>query len=273
MSQNAIEIRDVSVDYMDFRALHNISWTIPAGKQVAILGPNGCGKSTLLRAITGYGHVTSGSVCVLGETLGQTEVHKLRRHMGIVDPSLARLLDRDVTSERLVATGFFGHLTTFFDRPSDQQVEQARKALADVGLSKHAKQHVTSLSSGQLSRVWLARALINDPRLLILDEPCSDLDLHARETLLATLDKLIRKRPELSVVMVTHHLEDLLPTVSDVLLLSSGKKIAQGRPTEILNSALLSEAFECPVAVQFQGNRWSWSVSTEAWKELLRDGG
>ena len=269
MSQNAIEIQDVNVDYMSFRALHNISWTIPQGGQVALLGPNGCGKSTLLRVITGYGHFTSGRVCVLGEVLGETEVHSLRRNLGIVDPSLVRLLDREVTAERLVATGFFGHLTTFFDRPSEQQIQLARQALADVGLAEQAKQQVMSLSSGQRSRVWLARALINDPQLLILDEPCADLDLHARETLLATLDDLIRQRPTLTVVMVTHHLEDLLPTVSDVLLLSSGSMIAKGSPTNVLTSELLSQAFGCPVKVQYSDNRWSWSVSTESWQGLL----
>ena len=191
--QLAIELKDVNVNYLSVHALRNISWQVPQGVQAAVLGPNGCGKSTLLRTITGYGHVTSGTVRVLGSTLGNVEVHQLRRRLGIVDPTLVRLLDRGTTALQLVATGLRGHLTTLFDRPTQDELDLSFAALSGVGLEQIGDRDVLELSSGQRSRVWLARALIGEPELLILDEPTADLDLRSREILLASLDRLGRR--------------------------------------------------------------------------------
>ncbi len=118
----AVELIDVSVELPGVPILNHVNWRLPMGTVAAILGPNGSGKSTLLRAITAYGHITRGSVRVLGEELGKVEVHSLRQKLGIVDPKLYRLLDRGVTAEQLVATGLYGHLTTFFDRPTAAQL-------------------------------------------------------------------------------------------------------------------------------------------------------
>jgi iron complex transport system ATP-binding protein len=265
----AVELDRLGVDVPGFQILDDISWQLPAGAQAAILGPNGCGKSTLLRAMTAYGHVTRGVVRVLGETLGETEVHRLRRRLGIVDPVLQRLLDQDVTAEQLVATGLFGHLTTFFDRPSSDQLELARRTLCEVGLGNHARQQVVTLSSGQLCRTWLARALVHTPELLILDEPTAGLDLLGRETLLASLSALGQRRRDLTMIMVTHHLEDLLPETDHVLLLGQGRAIASGDPADVLTEANLSLAFGCPVHVERRDGRWRWSVSPRVWGRLL----
>jgi iron complex transport system ATP-binding protein len=265
----AVELIGLCVDVPGFRILDQISWRLPMGSKAAVLGPNGSGKSTLLRAITAYGHFTRGTVRVLGDELGTTEVHALRRRLGIVDPTLYRLLDRGVTAEQLVATGLFGHLTTFFDRPTADQLEQARRALHEVGLAQHASQRVETLSTGQLRRAWLARALVHTPELLILDEPAADLDLLARETLLASLAALARRRPELTTIMVTHHLEDLLPDTDEVLLFAEGKVVAAGPPADVLDAANLSQAFGCPVQVERRDGRWRWSVSPHVWTRLL----
>jgi iron complex transport system ATP-binding protein len=266
---HALEIERLRVEVPGFTILDQIHWCLPVGAQAAIIGPNGSGKSTLLRAITAYGHVTEGTVRVLGETLGQTQVHELRKRLGILDPSLVRLLDPGTTARQLVATGLYGHLTIFFDRPTSAQLEQADAALAEVGLASHAGHRFETLSSGQLSRVWLARALVNRPELLILDEPAASLDILGRETLLASLDELTRARPELTLITVTHHLEDLLPTTTDVLLLGRGRVVAQGSAADVLTNERLGKAFGCPIQVQREDGRWRWSVSPEAWGGLL----
>ena len=256
----AVELSDVCVELPGIRIIDQVSWRLPRGSKAAILGPNGSGKSTLLRAITAYGHITRGTVHVLGEELGKVEVHALRRRLGIVDPKLYRLLDPGVTAEQLVATGLYGHLTTFFDRPSDAQLELARRALEQVGLGEHTVQPVETLSSGQLSRTWLARALVHTPELLILDEPSADLDLLARETLLQNLAALGRRRPDLTLIMVTHHLEDLLPDTDEVLLLGDSSVVATGPPDQVLTAENLSRAFGCSVHVERHGGHWRWSV-------------
>lgn len=266
----AVNLQHVSVSVPGTEILHDIHWQIPRGQKVVILGPNGCGKSTLLRAITAYGHVTRGTVDVLGQRLGEIYVHDMRRRMGIVDASLAKFLDEDTTAEQLVATGLYGHLTTYFDPPTEVDLAQAREALTMVGLGLHAPQLIRTLSAGQLRRTWLARALVHEPELLILDEPTADLDLLARETLLAGLSSLAAQRPSLTIITVTHHLEDLLPETDQVLLLARGRVVACGRPNDVLQAPLLSEAFGCPVTVSHADGRWHWSVSPDVWKGLVR---
>ncbi|MCP4190088.1 MAG: ATP-binding cassette domain-containing protein [Planctomycetaceae bacterium] len=266
-----IDLENLCVDVPNRQILRDVNWQVPCGARATIIGPNGCGKSTLLKAITAYGHLTSGRATILGETLGDTLVHQLRRRMGIVDPTLVRLLDENVTTQRLAATGFFGHLTTLFEQPTQQQLATAAELLTEVGLANHLQQDVMTLSSGQRSRLWLARALVHEPELLILDEPTADLDLLGRETLLATLDRIALQRPDLTIVIVTHHLEDLLPNTDHVLLLSQGKTIANGSPSEVLTPEHLSTAFGCDVEVQHSNGRWHWSVVPQTWQHLTQE--
>lgn len=260
MTELAIDLNDVSVAVPGREILEAVDWQLPTGATAAVLGPNGCGKSTLLRAITAYGHITKGTVTVLGEQLGRTEVHALRRRLGVLDPKLDRLLDDGCTAQRLVATGLFGHLTTLFDLPTDEQLEQATIALRQVGLDDRTSQPVETLSSGQMRRVWLARALVRRPELLILDEPAADLDLPSREAFLRSLSDLRQHDPRLTTIMVTHHLEDLLPQTSHVLLMSRGRIVADGTPQNVLTDEQLSEAFQCAVNVVQENGRWRWRL-------------
>ena len=260
----AIELEDLSVDYVTGNAISSLNWRVSRGDHAAVLGPNGCGKSTLLRAITGYGHVTSGRVTILGETLGKTEVHQLRKKLGIVDPTLVRLLDEGTTAERLVATGFRGHLTILFDRPSQQELEAARRILGEIGMGDCCTRDFHQLSSGQQSKLWLARALVSAPDLLILDEPTSGLDIGARETLMSGLSEMIVHRPQLTTLTVTHHLEDLPSAVSNVLLLENGQEVARGSAGDVLTDSRLSSVFGCPLTIQNRDGRWSWHPKTDS---------
>jgi iron complex transport system ATP-binding protein len=271
VSDHAIVLEKLCVDYPGLRALHEISWQLPRGVHGTILGPNGSGKSTLLRSMTGYGYITSGRATVLGETLGETNIHALRRRIGVVDPKLLRFVDSRVTLLQLVCTGFFGNLTPYFDRPTNEQIEFAQAVLAEVGLADRETQIFLTLSAGQQSRAWLARALVNRPELLILDEATGDLDLPGRETFLATLNFLSQRRRGLTTLMVTHHIEDLLPTVGEVLLLANGRACAAGWPDEVLTSKQVSTAFGCPIEISLQNGRRFWSVKPAAWSTLLED--
>ncbi|QEG37225.1 ABC transporter ATP-binding protein [Bythopirellula goksoeyrii] len=273
MSQDkAIEFKDVSFRTTKVEILRDVNWSINRGAMAVILGPNGCGKTTLLRLITGYLWPSEGSVATLGCELGSVDVHSLRRRLGIVDPSAVALLDANMTALDVVLTGFFGTLTIYFDRPTRTQVEIARKAMHEVGLFEKDNQNFQTLSTGEQRRILLARAMVGRPEMLILDEACAGLDLLSRETLLATVWKMHSARPDMTLLVVTHHIEEVLPTATDVLLMREGKIVGSGSPNELLTNEPVSKAFGCAVEVSRIGERWTWSVTPEIWEGLLSGG-
>lgn len=252
------------------RILSAIDWALPTGAQGAILGPNGSGKTLLLRIVTGYLFPSEGSATILGRRLGTVDLHELRREIGLVDPTSPMFPIVNLTTLELVLTGFWGHYCIDFDEPTPRQLDAARAALAEVGLSGHERQRSATLSTGETRRVLLARALVHRPRLLILDEPTAGLDLLARETLLATIERLKADDPTLTVITVTHHLEEIAPGTSAVLLLHQGRALASGAPDRVLTSENLARAFGCPVNVRQEGGRWYWSVQPGTWTQLLQ---
>jgi iron complex transport system ATP-binding protein len=265
----AIDLHRVGRTIGRKRILDEISWSIRAGSQAAVLGPNGSGKSTLLRLITGYLFPTDGTIDVLGRRLGKTNLHQLRRSIGLVDPAGPLQTDHRTRVLGVVLTGFFGNLSLDFDTPSFEEREAGQRALDQVGLADHADQTYRTLSTGEQRRTLLARAMVAHPRLLILDEPTAGLDLLARETFLATLDRLTEQSHDLTTLLVTHHLEELSPRTTDVMLLSEGRTIASGPPLAVLTSDNLSQAFHCPVTVNRHNDRWWWTVAPGSWNALL----
>lgn len=265
----ALRLDGVTVTRGGRDTLRDVHWCVPAGTQAVLLGPNGSGKSTLLRILDGYLFPTRGTVDVLGERLGRCDVHRLRQRIGIVDPHWPYPPRDDLSVHELVLTGCFGTLSLDFREPTAEQIAAAGRALVDVGLGGQATQPIGTLSTGEGRRALLARALVRQPELLILDEPTAGLDLHGRETLLASLDSLVRRDPTLTVLLVTHHLEELPPTTQDVLLLGKGDRVANGRPEAVLTSEHLSAAFGCPVTVEQHDGRWQWRVAPRVWGQLL----
>ncbi|MBI1371925.1 MAG: ATP-binding cassette domain-containing protein [Phycisphaera sp.] len=264
---NAVRMAGVSVRRGDVHILEGVEWTVPRGSSVAVLGPNGSGKTTLMRTITGFMWPTTGTVDVLGRRLGRTDVRELRRYIGVVDPSERFGVDEDLTTLDAVLTGYFATLN-LYDEATAEQRAHAEHLLDTVGLSHRRTQRIRVLSTGEKRRALLARALVRLPELLILDEPTAGLDVSGRERVLATIEQLRAMHPELTVFMITHHVEEISPSTDQVLLLRRGRVAAVGRPDHVITPETLSDVLGCKVYVQKRAGRFWLEVLPEAWLDL-----
>jgi iron complex transport system ATP-binding protein len=267
----AIAVRNVTVQRGDRKILRGISWTVPTSSCAAILGPNGSGKSTLARVIMGQMWPTAGEVTVLGQRFGETDLNHLRESIRLVQSSGVVEFDPEETTLNVALTGFFGTVG-LYDSVTPAMRLTASRLLRQVGLSREASQPYCTLSSGERMRCLIARALVVEPALLILDEPTAGLDLLARERVLATVQHLTRGRDISSptVLMITHHIEELLPNTSNVLVLKDGRAAAMGKPENVLTSAVLSKVYEFPVRVSRRGGRHWVQVHPSSWKMLTK---
>jgi len=238
---------------------------------VAVLGPNGCGKSTLTRVVSGYLWPTEGSVSVLGETFGDVNLHELRESLRLVQPTGLAEPDAEMSALDVAATGAFGTVG-LYGHVTPEIRREAERLLNVVGLRRVLNSPYATLSSGERIRTLMARAMVRKPRLLLLDEPTSGLDLLAREQVLATIQSLHDQDDPPAVVLITHHLEELPPAVSRVLVLQDGRVAAEGDPEEVLRSDLLSDVYRCPLEVVRADGRYYSRVSPGAWDSLLKAG-
>ena len=260
VSLNAVALTDVGVALGGKPILQHVDWTLPRGSRAALLGANGSGKSTLLRLLAGYQYPTEGTVCILGERFGAIDLSRLREKIGVVDPASPLLFDERTNVRDAVSTGFFGNLAPWFNEPTPAQETIADETLETVGLSSHAQQPFTTLSTGERRRALLARVLVQQPELLLLDEPAAGLDLPGREELLATLETAVERRSDLTMIVATHWLEELPASTDHVLLLAEGQVAASGAPADVLTPERLSAAFRTSVAVRHDDGRWHWFV-------------
>ena len=251
----ALELRDVVLRRGDTVILPGLSCTVRRGDHWALLGPNGAGKSTILSLAGAVVHPTGGTVHVLGHQLGRVELQALRRHIGHVNPRHPLRSPLSVTE--VVLTGLTGSVeTTMRWTPTPDQVEQARALVDLFGLGHRAHDLWPTLSQGERGRALVARALVADPRLLLLDEPSTGLDVAAREQLLDTIDLLSRTHPGLTSVLVTHHLEELPTSTSHAQLLAHGRAVAAGPVDDVLTSENVTAAFDHPIDVRHHDGRW-----------------
>jgi len=259
----AVSLQDVYVVRGRTEILCGATCEIPAGAYTALLGPNGCGKTTLTRTLTGQMYVTSGEVRVLGETLGQTDMRALRRRIGVVNPTTdmagahmaGAVVDADLSALAAVLTGFFGSIG-LYETPTAEQRQQALAALTRVGLQERATLRYGLLSTGEQRRCLIARALVQEPRLLILDEPTAGLDLAGREQVLATVEDLLSCPRPPTILFITHHVEELSPRTCHVLLMKQGRIVRAGPPPEVLTSGNLTHLFGCNVRLRRAHGRW-----------------
>jgi iron complex transport system ATP-binding protein len=234
--------------------LRDIDWTVRPGERWALIGPNGSGKSTLLSLAGAWRHPSRGRVSVLGQTLGRVDMPALRTRIGYVDAG-GTVIDW-LTVEEVVLTGIGATLRPLWWTYTDADRARARDMLNLLGCVDLAEREISTCSQGERGRVRIARALIAQPRLLLLDEPAVGLDLAAREALIAALDRLSREQPELTSVLVTHHLEEIPPATTHALLLREGRVVVAGFIEETLTSANLSICFGLPVECRYDGERW-----------------
>ncbi|ADI06165.1 ABC transporter ATP-binding protein [Streptomyces bingchenggensis BCW-1] len=236
--------------------LRSISLTVCEGEHWALLGANGAGKSTLLGLLGALTHPTRGTVQVLGHTLGRVDLRELRTLVGHVNPrhplrSPLRVLD-------VVLTGLTNTVEAVPRRRTEPgRVEQAERLLDTLGVDARRDALWPTLSQGERGRVLIARALMPRPRLLLLDEPATGLDLAAREQLLDSLDALARDHPELATVLVTHHLEELPAGTTHALLLREGRALAAGAADEVVTTERISACFGHPVRITRTEGRWT----------------
>lgn len=237
--------------------LQGIDWEVQAGEHWALLGPNGAGKTTLLELAAAAGFPSRGAVEILGETMGRTDVQRLRASIGFVDARTARRLAPGLSVREVVRTGATATIGYFEERLTPESRARSDALLGELGLERLALRRFADCSHGERARALIARALVAGPRLLLLDEPAAGLDLPGRELMLGALARLAREQPELATVSTTHHLEELPRSTTHALLLRGGRAVASGRAEEVLDDAPLSACFGLEVAVARRSDRWS----------------
>ncbi len=237
--------------------LDDVSWEVEEGQRWVVLGPNGAGKTTLLQLAAARIHPTSGVVGVLGEVLGTVDVFELRPRIGLSSAALAdRIPPREIVGNVVVTAsyGVVGRWREAYDRLDESRAYELLEAL---GASHLADRRFGSLSEGERKRVQIARALMTDPELMLLDEPAAGLDLGGREDLVRRLGELAADLYAPALVLVTHHVEEIPPNFTDVLLLREGRVVAQG-PIEItLTAANLEATFGMPLELEQRGQRFA----------------
>ncbi|WP_242608750.1 ABC transporter ATP-binding protein [Actinomadura formosensis] len=236
--------------------LDRVTMTVLRGEHWALIGPNGAGKSTLLGILGAYVHPTRGTAEILGRRLGRVDVHHLRTLIGQVNPR--HPLESARTVREIVLTGVTGTIELVPRwTPTGGDLRRAGELIDLLGLTARADARWPTLSQGERGRTLIARALMPDPPLLLLDEPATGLDLAARERLLASLDRLRTDRPDLTTVLVTHHLEELPVSTSHALLLREGRVLAAGPAGEVLTTGLVSACFDHPITITRHNGRWA----------------
>ncbi|MEM1354255.1 MAG: ATP-binding cassette domain-containing protein [Planctomycetota bacterium] len=277
-SAPAIDARGLVVRRGTTTILDGLTCRVERGETAAILGPNGCGKTTFARTLVGSMFPAGGTLSVLGETIGQTNILKLRQRVGLVNPTTdnnfahvsGAVVDAALPATLAVVTGYFATVG-LYDRPTDEQVEHARELLSAVGLGHRLDHKLGTLSTGEQRRALIARALVHKPELLILDEPTAGLDIRGREQVLATIEQLLAGDNAPALLMITHHVEELSPRTSQVILMGDGKVVAAGEPDRVIHPESLSGVFGCKVCVKKNHGRFWLEVLPEAWVDLVSE--
>jgi iron complex transport system ATP-binding protein len=250
-------LRGVSVRRGGATLLRDVSWRVRPGERWVVLGANGAGKTTLLQVAAGNIRPTSGSVELLGESLDATDLDDLLPRIGWASAALADRLPADERVLDVVLTASYATVRRGVERYDDVDEQRARDLLMQLGCRTLVDRTFGSLSEGERKRVQLARALMTDPELLLLDEPAAGLDLGAREALLRTLGRLAAEPDGPALVLVSHHVEEVPPGFTHALLLRQGEVVAAGPVREVMRSSQLSACFGLPLLLFRHGERYT----------------
>ena len=242
--------------------LNDISWRVECGEHWAILGANGSGKTSLLNALTAYLSPSAGTIEVLGERYGESDWRELRKRVGLVSSSVRQMMAEEEVALQTVVSGKYA-MIDYWGEPSVADRQRAAKILRSIECAYLTSRPWRVLSQGERQRVLIGRALMADPPLLILDEPCAGLDPAAREHFLQFLQKLGNRTSGPTLILVTHHVEEIIPVFSHVLLLKDGCVLAQGIKKTVLTSESLSHAFGSRVQLKSEDGRYLLSITAK----------
>jgi len=242
--------------------LDDITWEVEEGERWVVLGPNGAGKTTLLQLAAARIHPTRGVAGILGEVMGAVDVFELRPRIGLSSAAIAERFPADELVGNVVVTASYAIVGRWREEYDDQDYRRAMTLLQALGAAHLADRRFGTLSEGERKRVQIARALMSDPEVMLLDEPAAGLDLGGREDLVARLGLLAEDTEAPALVLVTHHVEEIPPGFTDVLLLRDGRIVAAGPLERTLTAENLSATFGLPLVVERHGDRWSARAAT-----------
>lgn len=258
-----LEFTDVTVRRDGRNIVDSLTWSVEEDERWVILGPNGAGKTTLLQLAGAQLHPTSGAVSVLDERLGRTDVFDLRPRIGLSSSSMARRVPGEETVLNVVLTAAYAVTGRWREQYDSVDERRARRVLAEWKLDGFESRLFGTLSDGEQKRVQIARAIMTDPELLLLDEPTASLDLGAREELLGLLGQFAREEATPAMVMVTHHVEEIPVGFTHALLLRDGAAVAQGPVDTVITSENLSETFGLPIHLTSDNGRFAARASKD----------
>jgi iron complex transport system ATP-binding protein len=258
-TKTILEVSNLKIQRSGTTILGSINWRVECGQHWVILGANGSGKTSLLSALTGYLMPTTGEISLLGEKYGQSDWRELRKQIGIVSSSVRQMMADDEPALESVASGKYA-MIDFWGRLSRADKNRALKILRQIECAPLAGRSWRVLSQGERQRVLIGRALMAGPKLLILDEPCAGLDPAAREHFLHFLQRLGKSKNAPALVLVTHHVEEIMPVFSHVLVLKMGILLAAGKKFSVLTTKVLSRAFDAKLKLQFKAGRYAMNI-------------
>jgi iron complex transport system ATP-binding protein len=251
-----LDLQDVTVRRGSNEILSHVTWQVLPGERWIVMGSNGAGKTTLMQICSGFMHPTTGNASILGYELGRTDVRELRTLVGISSAAVVALLPPQETVLDSILTSAYGISGRWRERYDQVDKNRAHDLMQDWGLTSFASRRIGNLSEGERKRVQIARALMCDPEILILDEPAAGLDVGGREDLVGRLAQLAADESSPSLILVTHHVEEIPPNFTHALLLKSGQVSARGELSSVIASDPMSEAFGMPLDVEYGEQRW-----------------
>lgn len=254
---SVVELAGVSVVRGGSRLVDDIDWTVDEADRWVVIGPNGAGKTTLLQVLAAQIHPTTGVAGLLGDVLGTVDVFELRPRIGLTSAALADRLPRSERVADVVVSASYAVLGRWREEYDELDHERAASLLKDLGIGHLADRTFGTLSEGERKRVQIARALMTDPELMLLDEPAAGLDLAGREQLVRSLSTIATADGAPAMVLVTHHVEEVPPGFTHAMLLKEGKVVAAGPMDQALTSQTLSETFGLPLALEYANDRYS----------------
>jgi iron complex transport system ATP-binding protein len=252
-----LELAEVTVRRGAATLIEGVDWTVEEDERWVVLGPNGAGKTTLLQVASAQIHPTSGVAGILGEVLGTVDVFELRPRIGLTSAALAERIPREEMVHDVVVSASYSVLGRWRERYDELDHERADELLTELGAGRLSRRTFGTLSEGERKRVQIARALMTDPELLLLDEPAAGLDLGGREDLVSTLSVLAMEETAPATVLVSHHVEEIPPGFTHALLLREGRVVAAGPLERVLTEEVVSATFGMPLQLRHEDGRWA----------------